>query len=103
MIANSYLAFLSLTVTANELFLQERASTKSSTAKKNEQFSDSSLNFFTPFNVNIGEALSYVGIENFACGNPIIDGKNFTVKKLQGSWFQTYASRSTDVYGCLEY
>ena len=36
MIAKASLAFLSLTDIANELFLQERASTKSSTAKKIE-------------------------------------------------------------------
>jgi hypothetical protein len=56
-----------------------------------------------PYDVNIGKYLSYLGIENFVCANPTIEGFNFNVKKLEGSWFQTYASRNTDVYGCLEY
>ena len=43
-----------------------------------------------------------LNITNFSCSNPI-GFTDFNAADLEGSWFQAYASRSTDVYGCISY
>ena len=52
--------------------------------------------------VHFGRMLNWFGIDNFICSNPT-PLKAFDASKLEGAWFQAHASRSTDVYGCIQY
>lgn len=52
--------------------------------------------------LNIGEILNSFGVTQFVCQNPS-GFTNFDASKLAGTWYQVYASRATDSFGCLSY
>ena len=54
------------------------------------------------YNRNVGNILDYLGLGKFACANPTIM-TDFDMDRLEGAWYQAYASRSTDVFGCIQY
>lgn len=51
---------------------------------------------------NLGGILELLGIETFICADPVAI-TDFDASQLEGSWYQSYASRGSDVYGCLQY
>ena len=93
-------------VHADELLLKEKVSSlfKSAVKKasrgiivRQDANTDNNLDEF-----GIGGLFDQFGIDSFICSNPTAF-TNFNLASLEGNWYQTYASRSTDVYGCLNY
>ena len=87
-----------------ELFLKDHAPEKQEgvdgkpSIKQDAQIEDGTIS------LNVGEILNAFGITSFVCQDPVgfSDG-DFSVADLEGTWYQTYASRATDSYGCLSY
>ena len=99
---------LGVATQANELFLKDEAPVaphkREGTEKKKprEKATDDISDGI--YDYNIGDILSSFGITQFTCSNPIgFTDTAFTAAELAGTWYQAYASRSTDVYGCLSY
>lgn len=90
---------------ANELFLKDEAPAtpyKREGVETETEKATIDIDNDEFFSLNIGDYLSWFNITNFSCSNPI-GFTDFKAADLEGSWFQAYASRSTNVYGCLSY